>query len=115
MFSPQENSIFDRLVSAFSTLPEVEEVLVFGSRARGRSHDNSDLDVLVLMTRKKPGLLQKIQSLKWSALGDLEDLTYVNVFPMHEPVYSEGRGLFHANVKGEAVSIWKRKRSKASG
>jgi predicted nucleotidyltransferase len=114
MLSPQEMKILDRLIAAFSTLAEVEEILVFGSRARGRANDGSDMDIVVLVSNKNPALLKQIQSLKWNALEDPEDFIYVNIFPVQQVEYSKGQGLFYANLKSEAISIWKRKSPRPS-
>lgn len=45
-YSPLEQGIFREVVGALSDLP-LRELAVFGSRARGRSHEGSDLDLLV--------------------------------------------------------------------
>jgi predicted nucleotidyltransferase len=47
-YSPLEQGIFREVVGALSDLP-LRELAVFGSRARGRSHEGSDLDLLLIL------------------------------------------------------------------
>jgi predicted nucleotidyltransferase len=84
MFSPYENIILDRLTAVFSTIPDIMQVIVFGYRSRGESNSSSDLDVLVLLKEKNSTALQTVQRLKAKALKDVEDFSYVNVFPVIE-------------------------------
>jgi predicted nucleotidyltransferase len=110
MFSPQERVILARLIEAFSTLDEVEEIRVFGSRARGDSSERSDMDIVLITTKKGPGLLRKIQSLKWNALGDPEDFIYVNVLPIYGPAFLREGGLLRNKIEQEGVRLWKRRK-----
>ena len=82
MFSPYEKNILDRLTAVFSTVSDILQIVVFGSSSRGDSNDGSDLDVLVLVNERDSIALRSIQSLKAKALNDIEDFSYVNVFPV---------------------------------
>ena len=109
MFSPHEKNIIKRLVAVFSTMTQLERIMVFGSRARGESSDHSDLDVLLLVNDRGPEVLKCIQILKDRALDDPEDFNYVSVFPLHESKYRTSDSKFLHNIQREGVTIWKRK------
>jgi predicted nucleotidyltransferase len=109
LLSPHEKLLIDQLVVIFSSVPEVSRIIVFGSRARGSSNDGSDLDVLVLVGKNDPTLLQTIQLLKEKALDDPEDFAYVNIFALYESNYRKTNDSFLQNVKREGITVWKRK------
>jgi predicted nucleotidyltransferase len=114
MFSPYEKIILDRLTAAFSTVSDIMQIVVFGSRSRGGSNDSSDLDVLVLVKEINSTALQTIQSLKAKALNDVEDFCYVNVFPVKESEFYSSRSAFQRRVQKEGIIIWSRKELKES-
>jgi predicted nucleotidyltransferase len=114
MFSPYEKIILDRLTAVFSAVPDIKQIVVFGSRSRGDSNDGSDLDVLVIVKEKNTMALGKIQSLKAKALNDIEDFSYVNVFPVRESKFYSSHNAFHQRVQKEGITIWNSKDLKES-
>ena len=114
MFSPYEKNILDRLTAVFSTMSDIKQIIVFGSRSRGDSNDGSDLDVLVLVNERDSMALRTIQSLKANALNDIEDFSYVNVFPVRESEFYSSPNAFHQRVQKEGITIWSRKESNPS-
>jgi predicted nucleotidyltransferase len=109
MFSPYEKIIIDRLTAAFSAVADIKQMVVFGSRSRGHSNDGSDLDVLVLVNERSSMALRTIQSLKARALNDIEDFSYVNVFPVRESQFYSSPNAFYQRVQKEGITIWSRK------
>ena len=109
MFSPYEKIILNRLTTVFSTVSDILQIVVFGSRSRGGSNDSSDLDILVLVKEKNSTTFPTILSLKSNALNDIEDFTYVNVFPVRESEFYSSRSAFQQKVQKEGITIWKRK------
>jgi predicted nucleotidyltransferase len=109
MFSPYEKNILDRLTAVFSTVSDIMQIVVFGSRSRGDSNDDSDLDILVFVNERDSMALRTIQSLKAKALNDIEDFSYVNVFPVIESEFYSSHSAFHQRVKKEGITIWSRK------
>jgi predicted nucleotidyltransferase len=109
MFSPYEKIILDRLTAVFSAVSDIKQIVVFGSRSRGDSNDGSDLDVLVLVNERDSMALRTIQSLKAKALNDIEDFSYVNVFPVRESEFYSSSNAFHQRVQKEGITIWSRK------
>jgi predicted nucleotidyltransferase len=114
MFSPYEKIIIDRLTAVFPAVSDINQIVVFGSRSRGDSNDDSDLDVLVLVNEKDSMVLQTIQSLKAKALNDIEDFLYVNVFPVRESEFYLYPNAFHQKVQKEGITVWSRKESNPS-
>ena len=108
MFSPYEKIILNRLTTVFSTVSDILQIVVFGSRSRGGSNDSSDLDILVLVKEKNSTTFPTILSLKSNALNDIEDFTYVNVFPVRESEFYSSRSAFQQKVQKEGITIWKR-------
>lgn len=108
VLSPQEHKLLDALIARLSGLGAVSRIIVFGSRARGRSGEDSDLDVLVLLSRRDPSLVRRIEVLKQEALPDIEDFFQVNLVPLVEEEYLRDRGLFRRNVDRDGVTVWKR-------
>ncbi len=86
-----ESSTFELLCSFFSRTPEVEEVIIFGSRAKGTYREGSDIDLLIrghnvtsttilnLMTEvDESGILMKIDFVNANNLTDLDVLSHIN-------------------------------------
>ena len=114
MLSPYEKNLLNRLTAAFSTVYDIRQIVVFGSRSRGHSNDNSDLDVLVLVKGENATTLQTIQSLKAKALKDVEDFSYVNIFPVIESEFYASHSDFRRRVQHEGIIVWSRKESNPS-
>ena len=66
--------VFD-LRRVFSKFPEIERVLIFGSRAKGTYKDGSDIDLAVMA----PTLTESRFSELWNAIDDLPILFKVDV------------------------------------
>ena len=114
MFSPYEKIIIDRLTTVFSKVSDILQIVVFGSRSRGDSNDGSDLDVLVIVKEKNTMELHKIQSLKAIALNDVEDFSYVSIFPVRKSDYYSSFNAFQKRVEQEGITVWSRKESNSS-
>ena len=114
MFSPYEKIIIDRLTAVFSAVSDITRMVVFGSRSRGDSNDGSDLDVLVIVKEKNTMELHKIQSLKTIALNDVEDFSYVSIFPVIESDYYLSDSAFQKRIEHEGITVWSRKESNSS-
>ena len=66
MFGLRDNDI-EKLQSVFIRFPEVEKVILYGSRAKGNYHDRSDIDLTVRGSRLDGTVSAKIAQ----ALDDL--------------------------------------------
>ena len=61
--------------SVFSRYPEVEEVIIYGSRAKGNYREGSDIDITLI----GPELTDDIRSQIWL---DLDDLNHPYLFDL---------------------------------
>jgi len=103
--SPQEEVIIKKLIDVFSDNPDVEEIILYGSRARGDSDENSDMDILVLYS----GEIKNIEAIKMKVLEEIEDYLYLSIVPYHVEEFREGKDEFVKNVKKEGIVIWRRR------
>lgn len=60
---------YQKLLDTFSKYPEIKEVLVFGSRAKGNYKTGSDIDLAVKGKGVTPGLIFRLKSLFNSRLS----------------------------------------------
>ena len=97
------------MTAVFSAVHDIKQIVVFGSRSRGNSNDDLDLDVLVVVNERDSMVLRTIQSLKAKALTDIEDFSYINVFPVRESEFYSSPSVFQQRVEKEGITIWSRK------
>jgi len=83
------------------------DLVLFGSKARGDSNKNSDIDLLLVITDKKH--IEKADEI----LFDLQmkyDLYDINMLIYSKSVYNEqlnnSKNIFLGNVKREGIRIW---------
>lgn len=106
----------ERLLELFPG--SVEEIILFGSYARGEATPDSDLDVLVVVNWSDPDApenhyLAKLVDPRWKAIMD----TAIDVFIEQGPPYLSplvmGKSLFHTdlevaeNARLEGKVLWK--------
>lgn len=70
----------NKLNSVFSKYPEVEEVIIYGSRAKGNYREGSDIDI----TLKGEHLTDKIRSDIWLDLDDLNTPYLIDLSLFHQ-------------------------------
>lgn len=90
-------------------LPEATKLIVFGSRARGSSNEDSDLDIAVLVKSSvNKTLWENLWDIKWQVLEKL----FLEEFPLSLMVISEKE--FNSDtalireIKKDGVIIWER-------
>jgi uncharacterized protein len=65
-FGLPQNTI-DKISRVFEKYPEIDEVVIYGSRAKGNYREGSDID----LTIKGKNLTGNIRSIIWSDIDDL--------------------------------------------
>lgn len=102
--SPYEERVIENVINTFSKISEIKGIILYGSRVRGDSIEDSDMDILVLYE----GELTGPEELKRKALPDLEDYLYVSIvfYPLDDFASSEDP--FVINIKKEGKWLWKR-------
>jgi predicted nucleotidyltransferase len=73
-FGLSSNNI-NKINSVFQQYPEINEVLIFGSRAKGNFRDNSDIDLAIKSKNISLSVLQQIEI-------KLEELYIPNYFDL---------------------------------
>lgn len=109
--SPTEEKIVELFVSILdSKLPEATRLILFGSRARGSSSEESDLDfAVVVKDRVDRSLWEKLWEIKWETLERLllEEFP-VSIFPLTEEELMSINTPIIEEIKKEGILLWQR-------
>lgn len=82
-FGLEDNTI-KKMHGIFSSYPQIEEVIIYGSRANGNYREGSDIDI----TLKGRNLTEKIRSNVWHDLDDL-NMPYLIDLSVYDHLKSE--------------------------
>ena len=104
--SPFEKDLLRRLVSQLSNITKVRRILLFGSRARGLSNENSDLDIAVVTDTLDSASRAAVEEAKWKVLPE-DAFLYANVVTITERQLAADTA-FSRTVKEEGIEIWTR-------
>jgi predicted nucleotidyltransferase len=110
--SPMERQALTRLIMDLSRLPEVQSILLFGSRARGCSTDSSDLDVAVVLDDANRSTARAVEQAKWRALP-LEAFMHVNLITLSQKQL-ESQCRFSFTLYREGIPLWTRNKETRS-
>jgi predicted nucleotidyltransferase len=107
-----EKEILKRLSSIIEKeMPEASQIIVFGSRARGGSDENSDLDVAVIIDAPaiSKEIWERIWDIKWRVLESFNSEEFpLSLSPITlNDFISRDFGLEEA-IKTEGIRIWER-------
>ena len=102
-FGLSENTL-RKMEAVFRAYPEVETVLIYGSRAKGNYREGSDIDLALV----GPLLTEAIRSRIWLALDDLNTPYLMDILvldrleqgPLRDHIQRVGRALYR---KGESL------------
>ncbi|GAB5047193.1 nucleotidyltransferase domain-containing protein [Thermodesulfovibrio sp. TK110] len=105
-----EEKILELFSSAIKySMPQATKIILFGSRARGLSNEESDLDVAVVVKSSvNKSLWDIIWSIKWELLSEL----FLEEFPLSLTLLSEEE--FNSDtalireIKKDGVLLWER-------
>ncbi|MEL6721514.1 MAG: nucleotidyltransferase domain-containing protein [Bacteroidota bacterium] len=87
---------------------ELHSILLYGSYARGESHEESDIDILVVLDRIDIDVYEEVTDIV-SLVYEL-DLKYnkiLSVFPVSITYWEQGDSFFLDQVKKDKISLWK--------
>lgn len=97
----------DRLTTALED--EILEVIIFGSSVRGDLHEESDIDILCVITDRNLKLFTQITGIAYEVFLDHERLLSVKVFSKRD--FDRLVGLntaFIRNVLSEGEVLWRK-------
>jgi uncharacterized protein len=70
-----KDHLIQKFSNVFTTHPEIEEVIIYGSRAKGNFREGSDID----LTLKGKALTDEIRAQVWLELDDLNTPYLINL------------------------------------
>jgi predicted nucleotidyltransferase len=107
---PEEKKIvreyIDLIRSRFSS--RVREIILFGSRARGDSHSESDVDILIVMDTEDKGIKRQLVDLAWDVMSDNDFKVFISpviFFNSQYNQYKKWNSSFLYNVFKEGIKI----------
>ena len=89
-------------------MTHIRKVIAFGSRVRGESQEDSDLDLLILVDRKTPELEGKIEDIAYQVMWDHDFKPILSIKVFTEAGYRQSlmEGFsFYKNVEREGVPV----------
>ena len=102
--TPFERARSEGLLARLHAEPRLARVVVFGSRARGRSRPDSDLDLAVFSQSPRSRKLERWLDAQASAAGDL-DACRLQLVPFFA---DEPPGRLDAMLQREGIVLWTR-------
>ena len=105
-----EKEIIDRYRRALKyRFPEaVSEIVLFGSRARGEGHPDSDLDLLIVLKTRDPRLKREVLDLAWETMFSHNFKVFISpivFFKKDYDRYQSWNSSFLKNVSRYAVRL----------
>ena len=106
MLDSKDSLIAQQLKSRLSQITQIEQLVIFGSRARGNADRESDMDVFIEVPALTPDLRRSISEIAWE-VGLENDLLISTLVATPEDIQD---GLLGANpilraIEKEGVSI----------
>lgn len=109
--TPTEKLIFDQLIAGLP--PEADAMILFGSRARGKSTEHSDLDIAVVLAGDTPyGASDRdLFELGFEIQEQFTDSEYASRIQIL-PIYRRDQAKpIWRSIREEGIELWNRKSS----
>ena len=109
------NKLEQAMIDDFKTIllktlkDEVVLIRLFGSKARGDYHPNSDMDLLVILRHKNRKIDEKLSEVEWEILEKYNFQSYISVAAYSQKEFEGFNRLetpFSQNVTKEGISLW---------
>lgn len=87
---------------------DVKKLIVFGSRARGEAAEDSDIDILAVVTEKRPDIEKKLEDIAYAVMWDYDFKPIISIKMTSESQFNESlaRGFsFYRHIEKEGVSV----------
>lgn len=88
---------------------EVVLIRLFGSKARGDYHKDSDIDLLVILRHKEREINERLSEIEWEILEKYNFQAHISVVAYSQREFDEFNRLetpFAQNVAKEGISLW---------
>jgi uncharacterized protein len=86
----------------------IQRLLVFGSRARGESTKDSDLDVLVLVDEKTPDIVKRLEDIAYQIMWDHDFMPIISLKVIESSKYNNAlnKGFsFYKYIEKEGIAV----------
>jgi predicted nucleotidyltransferase len=86
-------------------------LMLYGSKARGDSHPDSDIDLLIVVDKDGWGMSEKIFDEIYEVMHkyDFKFFISMNIFEEEEfDFYKKHKFSFYRNVKRDGIDLWKK-------
>jgi len=106
--TPDEQAWLDAYRTALLTRYPgmVERLLMYGSKARGDAHANSDLDVILIVKDEAGALKREMRRFGYGLAATSDTVPSIMAYTLEEWKYRERIGSpFHRAVERDAVSV----------
>jgi predicted nucleotidyltransferase len=87
---------------------QVKTLIVFGSRARGEEREDSDLDIIALVTDKTPDIEKKLEDIAYTVMWDYDFKPIITLKVFAESQFNDAstRGFsFYKHVEKEGIPV----------
>lgn len=89
-------------------IPLVKKIIVYGSRARNEPTPDSDLDLAILLERKKPEIEEELEDIAYQVMwdNDFKPIISLKVFDskVYHSLLSKGFS-FYKNIEKEGIVL----------
>lgn len=91
-----EEEIFELIIDTFKSINEIENVVLFGSRAKGTFKRTSDIDLAVQFTdgEKKQLLMRKLDEMRCALKFDVLDIRKIENEKLLYNIRNEGKTIY---------------------
>lgn len=107
---PEEKKVVDEYINLIrECFPDkVNEIIIFGSKARGDSHGESDIDILLVIDTDDKKIKRKISDLCWDAMFNNDFKAFISpviFFKKEHEQYKKWNSSFLYNVSKEGIKL----------
>ena len=89
-------------------LTHLKKLIIFGSRARGEAAEDSDIDILAVVTEKSPDMEKKLDDIAYAVMWDYDFKPIISIKVTSESQFNEAlaKGFsFYRHIEKEGVSV----------
>ena len=85
----------------------LDKILLYGSYARGEQTENSDMDFMVVLNKKKINVYDEISISTDKKLDlSIENALRISLHPVTKTLFTQSKEPFFNNVRKDALQLW---------